>query len=568
MIFIDIPSLIALKIIDAKMNIIKTAAKLIQSDVKSMDIPNDAYPSTEDIADREHAIQYMPTTLKVLLRSMFVGKGVDVKLASIGQSIMQAIRPRAILAPLQLGLGVQMHHHFSSRFLIDTLYEHGFSCSYYEVKKYERNAAVAQGTEIPGYNQEHYVQYVADNVDHNVATLDGTGTFHGMGIIAVVTPQIQARKIVPKVPVNAKDIAAVGRINIEFFKIPPKIPPLSYLQLPCIQVEDPTSQLDVLWKSSLLLRSPRPSWSGTMQMLHHGNYPGQASVVFLPMIDLAPSDPSCIFSTLKFVTSQALEYDVTPVLTFDQPLYWKALTIIRSQPVDSNLKHIVLRLGGFHMEMSFLGSIGHLMAGSGLQELLETVYASNTVSHMMTGKAVSRAVRGHMLVDAALNTIILANEYNVPLPTKVSTGESIEESVNVDPNGTNEIEQDSPITELTAAREVYDKAMGSTLPLEEVCTSEVIKRIQIRLKERKESMTSRTARLWVQYMNMVDILRQFLKAERTGNWMLHLQSVKDMLPYFAASGHSLYAKSAYIYVQSMCHLPETHPDVHQRFLDG
>ena len=27
------------------------------------------------------------------------------------------------------------------------------------------------------------LQYVADNVDHNIATLDGHGTFHGMGII-------------------------------------------------------------------------------------------------------------------------------------------------------------------------------------------------------------------------------------------------------------------------------------------------------------------------------------------------------------------------------------------------
>ena len=60
-------------------------------------------------------------------------------------------------------------------------------------RTYERSAAVAQSTEIPGYTQEHYIQYVADNVDHNVATIDGTGTFHGMDIIAAVTPQTQAQ---------------------------------------------------------------------------------------------------------------------------------------------------------------------------------------------------------------------------------------------------------------------------------------------------------------------------------------------------------------------------------------
>ena len=95
-------------------------------------------------------------------------------------------------------------------------------------------------------------------------------------------------------------------------------------------------------------------------------------------------------------------------LTFDQPPYWKALTIIQSQPDDRDLKGMVLRLGGFHMQLSFLGSIGHLMAGSGLQELLEVVFASNALRHMLTGKAISRALRVHMLVDAALNTILVA----------------------------------------------------------------------------------------------------------------------------------------------------------------
>ena len=123
----------------------------------------------------------------------------------------------------------------------------------------------------------------------------------------------------------------------------------------------------------------------------------------------------------NFVTAQAKRYDVTPVMTFDQPLYWKAMMIIRYQPHDSDLKCMVLRLGGFHMQMSFLGSIGHLMADSGLHKLLEIAY---TVSYMLTGKAVSRAVRGHLVVYAALNTILAADTYNVPVPTKQEDDDS------------------------------------------------------------------------------------------------------------------------------------------------
>ena len=37
--------------------------------------------------------------------------------------------------------------------------------------------------------------------------------------------------------------------------------------------------------------------------------------------------------------------------------------------------------------MSFLGAVGDMMSGSGIEELLELVYAANSVSHMMSGKA-------------------------------------------------------------------------------------------------------------------------------------------------------------------------------------
>lgn len=43
----------------------------------------------------------------------------------------------------------------------------------------------------------------------------------------------------------------------------------------------------------------------------------------------------------------------------------------------------------------------------------------------------------------------------------------------------------------------------------------------------------------------------FILAERTGTWKLHLDTITDMLPYFHAAGHIPYAKSAQIHVQEM-----------------
>ena len=64
----------------------------------------------------------------------------------------------------------------------------------------------------------------------------------------------------------------------------------------------------------------------------------------------------------------------TPSITFDQPLWVKAVDIVLTKKLAT-----VVRLGGFHCLMSFLGSVGTCMKGSGLAHLFENVYGKNTV---------------------------------------------------------------------------------------------------------------------------------------------------------------------------------------------
>ena len=55
------------------------------------------------------------------------------------------------------------------------------------------------------------------------------------------------------------------------------------------------------------------------------------------------------------------------------------------------------------------------MSHSGLDDTLGQIYAENTFKHKMSGKAVSRAVRGHMITDAALNALLVADIYDIDL---------------------------------------------------------------------------------------------------------------------------------------------------------
>ena len=545
-----------------KIRIIETSGDLIRNDIKSMEHEKDLYPKTEDLSSLSRNLKYLPESLQLFLRKLITGSDADIKIASIGQAIIQATRPRAAIPPLQIGLAVQMHHHFASRFLIDSLNHHGFCASYMEVKKFETNAAASQGTDIDGFQNGHFLQFVADNVDHNVRTLDGFNTFHGMGIIATTTPGIKITKPVPRAAASLKQVRAIGRIGVHFYKS--EWNGLSSLKYEDLHVQpiagDPTSSLDTLWKISWPLKSPRPCWTGLMQTIQQGEHPGESSVTFLPMIDMNPSDSSCVFSTLKFICNQSRKYKVTPIITFDQPLWFKAKSIISSLPSDKELQSIVLRLGAFHTEMSYLGCIGHLMADSGLRNVFETIYAPNAVTHMMTGKATARAIRAHFLVDTALNALLVTKAFDNPWTYMETTTDS---KTSLSPLGTTN-------KDLQEATDLFEELMlGRQQLTEDICNHEALRRIEKQILEYRESVKSlRTSTLWFQYMNMVDILRRFLKSERTGNWKLHLQSVSDMLPYFAASGHNLYAKSARLYLQDMMQLENTHPEVFKSFLEG
>ena len=85
------------------------------------------------------------------------------------------------------------------------------------------------------------------------------------------------------------------------------------------------------------------------------------------LINMDPNQPDTIYSALSYAHGlcEKQKLGIAPV-TFDQPLYIKAVDIVQSSP---DLDKVVVRLGGFHLIMSYMGAIGAIMGGSGLAEL-------------------------------------------------------------------------------------------------------------------------------------------------------------------------------------------------------
>ena len=80
------------------------------------------------------------------------------------------------------------------------------------------NSAKTLNNTVPAYSPGRFMQFVSDNVDHNVRTLDGLNTYHGMGTIACVTPGNKAYSSVriPRKDVTLEEIVDMAKINIRY----------------------------------------------------------------------------------------------------------------------------------------------------------------------------------------------------------------------------------------------------------------------------------------------------------------------------------------------------------------
>ncbi|KAK3924270.1 1-deoxy-D-xylulose 5-phosphate reductoisomerase, partial [Frankliniella fusca] len=268
--------------------------------------------------------------------------------------------------------------------------------------------------------------------------------------------------------------------------------------------------LDFLWLAKHALQESYYGWNGFMTVAH-ANEPKHDMSAFLPLpfIPMPAADPSTLYTALRFAGKRSDDYKhKTCVVTFDLPLFLKAMDIVNG--CGGKLPFVVVRLGGFHLLMSFMGAVGMLVGGSGLADLWKEVYVKNRVDAMTGGHAYKRALRAHFLTQAALASLVLE---------KMQASEQIS-SVNIE-----------------KVRELYSKLDGTGRSFRQALKT--------------ECENNRTGGPWQQYFDQVEIMTKFVRAERTGDWRQHLHCVGLKLPHLAAACHLPYAKRAHLYPQEM-----------------
>ena len=154
-------------------------------------------------------------------------------------------------------------------------------------------------------------------------------------------------------------------------------------------------------------------------------------------------------------------------------------------------KNFYPRLGGMHWVMSFSGCIGKLMANSGLENIMSYAFAG--VPKMLIGKKFPMNIR-------ALRFVVLEL-------LRGFVGDMIEHND-------------------------LDRFLSSV------------------------SSKSRLAQHWVDnFIKPMFLIMLYIRAEREGEFALHLYACKQMLPYFFAAGHWNYARDGVAYLRAMEKLP-------------
>ena len=71
------------------------------------------------------------------------------------------------------------------------------------------------------------------------------------------------------------------------------------------------------------------------------------------------------------------------------------------------------------------------------------------------------------------------------------------------------------------ASKLYDRFVAKQVSSKDLKDNETVVNISRKLQHQM-LLNSMTCALWLQYMAMIDTLKTFLKAERTGNWLLQV----------------------------------------------
>ena len=320
---------------------------------------------------------------------------------------------------------------------------------------------------------------------------------------------------------------------------------------PDVNITSKARSLNFAWVASRARHHAFPaSWSVFNQLLSPNTSP-VSTIGYLPIVDAPPGDLDTVWTVILRCQRMSSALGIrNTVITFDQALYCKAKEIVWLKPKEC--KDVVIRLGAFHTAMVYLNVIGQHITDSGFVDALveSGTYSGSTANSVLNGKCWNRAVRAHKLFYEVLFRLLLQE-----FEEDEAYLESNRDLYSVTAYISTAVDSSNP--DVPSVPDVVKEGMGRLQSVRASLDDFLAKR-----------RSNPTFDYWIGYLEMVELLLSFIRADRDGQWCLHLNSLKEMMPFICIYDHHNYTRWLPIYLADMMQLPETAPDVYHEFMKG
>ena len=493
---------------------IKKVAKQIKRDILNMPCHADVYHRR---MDTEIAKVYTSKTMMNLLCKISESKEPTLPMIMICNMITNLISRTS--TPFQIALGILIR----KKYLIQNLFKCGVICSYSEVLRFRKSAAKAskqvieRGLVHTSVEGAGLVQVVVDNFDTNISSQNGLQSTHSLAMILTQTSTIEKDQelsnTIHRIKKEEMNTDLVACVPVQRYNGPKKpvmpqrevrtlVTPLKILASQVVSINR-ANRRDFRFMSDIIGDEIIPEWNGFNCSLNR-----ESGCIAKPAT-------TCVYTPLINMKPADPDTMLTAMVEAEKLVKSLGQNIVvltcdqqlYKIAVDitwaypDRFKNFVLRLGGMHFLTNFIGCIGTLMEGSGLSDIMECAFGS--VGQMLKGKKFPQNFRAlRLIVEELLLSII--NEYD--------------------------------------------------------CKDDLMSALDNLAKQ------SRTTKLWVDMLiKPVFLMMLYCRAEKEGDWPLHVFAVGEMMPYFFAARHPNYSRYGLYYLRSIASMPK---EVLEKFLKG
>ena len=481
--------------------------------------------------------------------------------SSLSQDICYAVTNGNWLMPKHLLLPMTVRHLTGSAELVTILNRYGHGQSYSKVLELETamcNSVIASETDLPrniSKENNRVLHYCWDNFDLNEETPSGAGTTHSTHGIAIQEMQdVGVMNVAPEtqtVPRTKERSVKPPEIQLKLCYARPKSEPKLEICIQRPEFDFSTITLQSFtWLFCRIVGShfdsqTVPQWSGWLSKTCDVA-PIKSVVEYMPPVNASINENTTVQHILEtsLTASQEVGQEYA-IVTFDLAVAKKAYSLVWQTPSFSK---VIVRMGVFHTTCSIFGSIGKLMRGSGLAEIVieSGVCASGSLEKVLAGKHYNRALRVHKLMNEGLERLLLDKFYDAHPGEKLSNDavHSIQElAENPCSENVTKVEENSEFIAFAG------KYMGFKSNV-------------------RAGQYGKTAQFWMQYMDTIQMVLSLIRATKENNLLLHIASLHKLCPLFFALDHHNYARYVPVYLLSLMNLDKTHPGAKELLVEN